>query len=391
MTSEEPLDPASQSLAEALRASFRVLKVIMLVVVVLFLLSGVFSVGTGERVVVWRLGELHEVAEPGLHFAYPYPIDETFRVRTGVQTMAIDTFWLRINDTDKDKPLSDLSPRGQGLNPATDGALLTGDRGIVHLQFTALYWINNPELFVKNVADGPKLLESLLENAAIAVAGESSTDELLKGKAEIGPRIQKRAQKSLDALASGMKLENVTARSYYPLQAKEAFFNADAAQNTKRDAIQVALSEQTKKLNGVAGPAWSKLWEQISKLDQVKNAADRAAALAEINRILVEDAQGEAGGKIKLAQSSKQGIIAAAEGEKSGFEAIFNEPQYQEHPAQIKEVLRQRTVARVLALKGLTKWFLPAGPKQIMLWLNKDPVQAKQAEIDAIKESSTPK
>jgi modulator of FtsH protease HflK len=384
--SEEPLDPASQSLSEALRASFRVLKVIMLVVVVLFLLSGVFSVGTNERVVVWRLGALTGVAEPGLHFAYPYPIDETFRVNTGLQRMQIDTFWLRINDADKDKALSDLPPRGQRLDPATEGALLTGDRGIVHLQFTAQYQIDRPELFVQNVADGPKLLESVLENAAVVEAGGSKTDELLKGKGEIGARIKARAQGSLDAIASGIKLADVTARLYYPLQAKDAFISVTTAENSKRDAIQEAVSEQTKKLNGMAGPAWTKLYEQIRLLDQVKAGTDRAAVLKEISRLLLEDAQGEAGGKIKLAQSRKQEIVAQAEGEKAGFEAVFNGPEYQKHPEQIKQRLRQKAVTRALGLKGLTKWLLPAGQKQIILWLNKDPVQAKQAEMEAIQQ-----
>lgn len=40
----DELDPANQSLAEALRKSFRVLKLIMLVLVVLYFLSGWFSV-----------------------------------------------------------------------------------------------------------------------------------------------------------------------------------------------------------------------------------------------------------------------------------------------------------------------------------------------------------
>ena len=48
----------------------------------------------------------------------------------------------------------------------------------------------------------------------------------------------------------------------------------------------------------------------------------------------------------------------------------------------------RKAVRDVLALKGVNKWFLPGGQKQIMLWLNKDPLQAKQAEIEAIKQKS---
>src|SRR5436190_20274143 len=67
---EEPLDPANQSLADALRASFRVLKAVMLLLIVIFLFSGMFMVDQNEVVVLSRLGKpTGPPNEPGLHFA----------------------------------------------------------------------------------------------------------------------------------------------------------------------------------------------------------------------------------------------------------------------------------------------------------------------------------
>jgi regulator of protease activity HflC (stomatin/prohibitin superfamily) len=387
---EEPLDPASQSLSDALKASFRVLKAIMLVVVVLFLLSGVFSVGTNEQVIVLRFGEPRpHPYGPGLQFAWPYPIDQKIRVHTGAQTMQVSTFWLNESAAEKDKPLNQREPRGQRLDPATDGALLTGDRGIVHVQFSARYQITDPTAFVQNVADADALLRSALQNAAIAEAAGSTTDDLLKlskGRGETVSRLRERAQESLAHIDSGITLLDVTVdKSHYPLQTKDAFVKVSTAENEKQAAIQAAVSEQTKELNGVAGEAWKKLYEQIQKLDQKKDAAQRQEVVNEINRILVQDAQGEAGGKIRMAQSRKQEVIARAEAEKVGFEAIVNAPEYQRNPELVLQQFRQKAVAEMLAQKGVSKWLLPAGAKQIMLWLNKDPVQAKQAEIEAIR------
>ena len=55
---EEALDPANQSLAEALRKSFRILKLLMLVLVVLYFLSGWFSVKPGDVGVILRFGRI---------------------------------------------------------------------------------------------------------------------------------------------------------------------------------------------------------------------------------------------------------------------------------------------------------------------------------------------
>ncbi|HRX85889.1 MAG TPA: hypothetical protein P5572_12800, partial [Phycisphaerae bacterium] len=55
-TPDVPLDAASESLASALRASFRILKLIMFVLVVLFCFSGVKCIDENEQAVVVRFG-----------------------------------------------------------------------------------------------------------------------------------------------------------------------------------------------------------------------------------------------------------------------------------------------------------------------------------------------
>src|SRR5205823_2810086 len=110
---EAPLDPASQSLADALRSSFRLLKFVMFGLLILFLFSGVFTVGTNEVAVVTRFGRQRDAApsEPGLHFAWPYPIDSVIKVNKGLRTTEIDAFWLKLSEADKTKDLNQVSFR----------------------------------------------------------------------------------------------------------------------------------------------------------------------------------------------------------------------------------------------------------------------------------------
>ena len=62
----EALDPANQSLRDALRLSFRVLQLVMVVLVVVFLFSGLKTIEPGQIGLRLQLGQLEEEAlEPG--------------------------------------------------------------------------------------------------------------------------------------------------------------------------------------------------------------------------------------------------------------------------------------------------------------------------------------
>src|ERR1035441_9414384 len=83
---ETPVDAGSQALAEALRSSFAIVKFVMVLLVLVFLGSGFFTVGPQERAIVLRFGEPLGEGEkallaPGkLHWSFPYPIDEVVKV-----------------------------------------------------------------------------------------------------------------------------------------------------------------------------------------------------------------------------------------------------------------------------------------------------------------------
>jgi len=74
-------DTAGKSLSEALRISFIILKIIMIVLVIVFLVSGFRTVGSDEQALVLRFGKIRGVGEnrllgPGPHWVFPYPIDK---------------------------------------------------------------------------------------------------------------------------------------------------------------------------------------------------------------------------------------------------------------------------------------------------------------------------
>jgi len=377
---EEPFDPANQSLADALRASFRVLKLVMIVLVVLFLGSGLFIVDEQKEVVVLlRFGKVAGVYTSDLHLAWPYPIDEPIRVPTVLKTMMIDGFWLHIRDQDKGKDLSELSPRGKGLDPAVDGALLTGDRGIMHLLLQAQYRIAKADLFVRNVSDEARLLRSVLANAAVAEAARTTADRLWKEPGTVAQAIKRRAQRTLDAVQAGIRLEDITAdESYFPLQVKDEVLAVSQAENRARELKQKARKERQEKLNSAAGAAWQVLAKKIEQLDQLPDGRQRDAVMKEIEDILVREAAGKAGERIKAAENQRARIVDDTLAQVRTFEELLQE--YRLRPGLFRQRMRKNMLEELYAQSGVTKWILPSGVRQIVLWINKDPKETLDAE-----------
>src|ERR1041385_2473597 len=97
-----PLDSGSQALSEALRSSFTIVKFLMVVLVLVFIASGIFQVGPQERAIRLHFGRPVGEGEkallgPGLHWSWPYPIDEPVKVSiTGIQKVSSTVGWYAV-------------------------------------------------------------------------------------------------------------------------------------------------------------------------------------------------------------------------------------------------------------------------------------------------------
>src|SRR5262245_24949318 len=85
LAADTPVDAGSQALSEALRSSFVIVKVVMVILVLVFLGSGFFTVGPQQRAIILRFGKpvgerQNVLLAPGLHWSLPYPIDEVVTV-----------------------------------------------------------------------------------------------------------------------------------------------------------------------------------------------------------------------------------------------------------------------------------------------------------------------
>src|SRR5438105_363165 len=148
MLPETPVDAGSQALSEALRSSFAIVKILMVILVVVFLGSGFFKVNPQEQAIILRFGKpmgkgARALLGPGPHWSFPYPIDEYVKVSvSGIQKVTSTAGWYA---TTPEMELAGAEPPAGGtLNPAVDGYALTADGNIVHTRATLTYRISDP-------------------------------------------------------------------------------------------------------------------------------------------------------------------------------------------------------------------------------------------------------
>jgi modulator of FtsH protease HflK len=243
-------DARSQALAEALRSSFLIVKVIMVALVLVFLGSGFFTVGPQERAVVLRLGRPVGEGEsallsPGLHWAFPRPIDEVEHIPfTSVQLAESSVGWYA---TPEEMAAGVTpAPTGRSLNPATSSYALTSDTNIVHVMATLKYRITDPVAFHFDFVDAPAFITNALNNALLFVTSQFTVDDLLTRKrAVFKEQVTERARALIDAEKLGVTVDQLDVDASPPLYLKSKFEEVVSASQKSEKARNDAQSYAT--------------------------------------------------------------------------------------------------------------------------------------------------
>ncbi len=314
----DELDAAGKSLSEALRISFIILKVIIVVLIVAFLASGFETVGSDEKAIVLRFGKIRGVGEErllnaGAHWILPYPIDEMVKipVETTVN-LPIDSFWYYERPEDvlsrqrrPVRPDQPLDPKSDGycltrnertaeaVSPPTGAALSAGlsqastaadgsDYNIAHTKWQITYQITDPERFFRNVYvrdikpgdvyfsvitgdQGVKpLLENLFEDAVVSSMVNYTIDEAISSQDRIPRHIRDVLQDKLDKVQSGIRVVSVQlTRSEPPPQVRDAFEASTMASQRSQTTITEARTYAENALSEAAGPVANDLFKAL--------------------------------------------------------------------------------------------------------------------------------
>lgn len=387
---EKPLDAANQSLADALRSSFGVLKAIMVVLMVLYLVSNVRRIEPHEEALVLRLGKLQRVVhQPGLIWAFPFPIDEIVPLPTRKSnelTVRSHTFFR--NQNERGKPLSFIS-RGlkEGLNPARDFALLTADAGLVHAQWKVTYKFDDLDAFVRNIAGdkieaAQELIKMYVEAVGVEVATEMTAEEMVRTKIDrVQSEMKLRINERLAAVKSGIVVTLVEMfEPTPPIAVVDAFNGTQRAENAKQQMIRAAEKDRTRILSEAAGAAYPRLIRLLDRIDATPPADPSMTGLrAELDRMLKEDVEGEAGRRIKEAGTFRASLVSQMQSDVDRYRALL--PEYRRNPLVLINRLWEATKLRVFSNPGVTKFYRIPGLKEFRIQIPLDPDASRQVDM----------
>lgn len=294
---------------------------LIVLLLVVWLASGFYTVDANERGVVLRFGGHVQTTEPGLRWRVPTPVESHEIVDlTGVRTV-------------------EVGYRGGDRNKVLREALmLTEDANIIDIQFAVQYILSSPEDYLFNNRYPDDSVIQAAETAMREIVGRSSMDFVLyEGREDIAASAHELMQRILDRYQAGILISRVTMQNAQPPEQVQAAFD---------DAVKAGQDRERLRNEGEA-----------YRNDVVPRARGTAARLLE------------------EADAYRERVVANAEGEAERFSLVLE--QYTRAPEVTRERLYLEAVQNVF--ENTSKVFIDAESSGNLMLLPLDRLLGGQA------------
>ncbi|MGQ9651873.1 MAG: protease modulator HflK [Phycisphaerae bacterium] len=322
MTRKKALPAVFQGMA----AGLRMFRWVVLVLLVLFLVSGIQKVEPGNVGLQLRFGRLagatlaDQIKQPGLLMALPYPVDRVIQVPVKQEgEVLVQEVWKGLSDTTTAKT----------IDPIVEGYCLTGDNNVVQPLVAVKYKISNPVAFQLWTANPSQILhDAVLSSLTQTLSGWRVADALRLQRAaadglgtneSLAKTVWVAAQKRLDALDCGLTISALEFKEMHPPRHVVAEFQ-------RVQSERIAMETAKREAEGFAA-------REVPKAQATSNG-------------LVQGA---------LAYESR--LKAKASAEISVFEQLFAE--YKKHPALLWQRIYMETLEKVVQSVGSLRFVSP--------------------------------
>ncbi|MFN0073597.1 MAG: FtsH protease activity modulator HflK [Chloroflexota bacterium] len=296
---EERLRRIEESVQRASRRAQRIINrlvpALLLLVGLIWLASGVYTVQPGQVGVIRTFGAFTTTTNPGLGYRWPWPIQ---------QLDVVDVQAVRRLE------VGFRSDGGRSTRVASESLMLTGDENIVDAQIIVQYRVREPVKYLFRLRDPDGAVRASTEVALRGVTGRMLIDDILTSRrSEAQQQTSEELQRLLDLYESGILVTNVQLQIVdVPDQVRDAF-----------NEVVRAFQDR----------------------DRLQNEAQ--AYVADI----LPKSRGQAQQTIREAEGYREQRIIRAQGDAARFEALLAE--YSKAQTVTRERLRLETVERVLA------------------------------------------
>jgi membrane protease subunit HflK len=292
-----------------------------------------FRVNPDEQGIVLRFGKFDRWEPAGLHFRWPYPIEEVRLPKVTLQRTI------------------EVGAGRSSTSGQNSGLMLTGDGSVVDVRFV-VFWRISPnkdpvtgdtgvEQYLFNIAQPETTVREVAESAMREVVGQSNLQPLLTaGRQKTQEDVQKLMQRTLDYYRAGIKIDQIQLKEVDPPEEVISSFREVAAADQERETL----------------------------IKQAQTYADQ----------MVPRAHGDADRIIAAAQGYRDQTIAEAKGQAARFLKVYDE--YKKAPDVTRERLFLEMQEKVL--EGTDKIILDQknGGQGVVPYISLEQLQKRDSE-----------
>lgn len=247
-----------------------------MLVLVLWLASGLYVVNPGDHAVIQRFGAWTRTqSEPGLGYHLPAPFEHD----TIVNVQQIRRLGIGFADTFG----STGATEKRGL--PEESLMLTSDRNIVDLDLEVQWNVKNSEDFLFNIEDQEGTIKKVAESAIREIVGQTPMFQIITNQREqVADRTRTIIQQNLDQYKSGVNITQVLIQKaeVHP-DVQDAFQDVQSAKQDAEDVQNRASAYREDILPKARGQAIQMTQQaeayKRSTVDKAKGDADRFSSI----------------------------------------------------------------------------------------------------------------
>ncbi|MFQ5985490.1 MAG: FtsH protease activity modulator HflK [Alphaproteobacteria bacterium] len=256
----------------------RGLALIVLIVLAIWLASGLYRVQPDEQGVELVFGEWVATTAPGLNYNWPSPIGQVYTPKVTRVNRAEIGF----------RSAGELDRVGTQRQVPSEALMLTGDENIIDINVVVFWIIKDAGEFLFNVRVPEQTVKNAAESAMREVIGKTEiATALAEGRRDVEDQNHELLQSILDSYGAGIEVTRVQLQKVDPPAAVIGAF---------RD-VQAARADQ----------------------ERLRNEAEA------YRNDIIPRARGEAAQIVQEAEAYKQEIVATATGEAQRFLSVYKE------------------------------------------------------------------
>jgi membrane protease subunit HflK len=241
-------------------------------------ITAAYTVPSDSLGLVQRFGEHQKQVNPGLHFKWPWNIDQVIIVPVKRQ-LKLEFGFATPGATNRIQARGDLQEQSQ---------MVTGDLNAALVEWVVQYRIAEPVKFMFDVRNPGETLRDVSESVMREVVGDRTVDEVITiGRQEIENEALVKMQDLTGKYSMGVSIDQVQLKNINPPRpVQESFNEVNQAQQEKERLINEARREY----NSVVPLAEGEKDQRIRAADgyRLKRINEAEGDVARFNSVLAE-------------------------------------------------------------------------------------------------------